>query len=304
MSDDLPWFFIVIEGLTHPSPEADEIGQQGYYCQRRLLGEAIACAMSSATTAPNHLTAVSPTYVAVVDSDEMEGELYATDIDNLIESDELYVRPLAEGRTFRYPIGCVPSGWQPDGVELDSMREGFLAADTEAGFVLEAQVENQRLRHILERLLETVPVIDSIVVVLLDHYDSLEAINGESREENAASCLVKELAQPTQIALEIDSIAKELFGNGHVDIGFSAQATPCTIWLTEHKTLHVVTTEQALRERMKQVLRDEGLEELAELPSFAQTFSHFHYRTADSLAAEQLTSWLQSRGWQLEFAVE
>lgn len=292
---DSSWFFIVVEGLVS---DPVEIGQQGYYCQRPLLGQAIAAALAEAVQEPNCLREVAISYVAVVNEDEMEGELYETTTEGLIESDDLYVRPLDEGREFAIPTGVVFSAWQPEGVQRESIQAGLQAEDHEDGFVVEALVPGNQLEEVLLATIQALPTIDSLTTVLLDHYDSVEALSEDGLNENMLRCLTKDCSNLSDVQQEIEAGRERLLHNGHVDIGFNSHESESTVWLTEHKTVHFVTADRELRDRIKQTLLDKGIPELAELPSFATTFSHFHYRPAESDNTDALVTWLMDQGWE------
>ncbi len=290
----MPWFFIVVEGDLKREAL---IAQQGYYAFRPRLGEAIDSALADAATLPDHLEDRAPVYVAWVDESEMDGELYETDSPDLLMSDGLSVRPVSEGRSFVCPAGIVPTGWQPDGIDRETIREGFVTRDDSHGFALEAQLEGGRLRTALESLIQLVPTVDTLVVTLIDHYDNIERVDGPVLIENAGRSLVKEVDLPPLKAVEqLSYLEQNVLDNGHVDFGVHSERADSTLWMTEHKTIHAVTSNPEMRERMAGSLAKE-LKQHEQLQMFSNWYSHVHYRRSESLDADRLTEWLLSDGW-------
>jgi hypothetical protein len=152
----------------------------------------------------------------------------------------------------------------------------------------------------MQSLILVLPSVDSLVVTLLDHYDAHDIVDEPILQQNKVQCLAKEFGvSPPEASKQLDDLEKDLLDNGHVDLGVNSYDVDCTIWLTEHKTLLVVTSTAHVRDRARAVLAGQ-LREVSQLKSFSNHYSHFRYRPPGSLAADELTTNLQRKGWTIE----
>jgi len=141
--------------------------------------------------------------------------------------------------------------------------------------------------------------------VLLNHYDTGEAVDEGVLQENRDRCLVLDFAQESRVAAAsvLQTLELNLLQNGHVDFGVNSYDCDCTIWLTEHKTFNIVTQDQALHRKLRRLLATET-NQVDELESFANVYGHYHYRPPGSLSEEMLVAWLESAGWQLQQTID
>ena len=281
------WFLVGVEAVT---PKR-KIVLTNYYASVPLLGTAVDLALK----APGLRHAV-PIYADIVEgpaegSEELvRRKLYRETVDS---------RPLKQGRGFVDPHGVLIGAIQPDDAMLDSFGEGFAVLEgPEDGWTVHAMLHRDRLPTVWRRVAATFVQVDALIVQVLDHFDNHLEIADGALSANVREVWTKDVdLAPADFAPLFDSIETDILHNGHLDFAIHSTPTETTLWLTEHKTIRLVTANATVRDRVAECLA-EDVPEFEHVLSFEDNgCSHYHYRPHGSRDRKQLAKWMRSTGW-------
>jgi hypothetical protein len=282
------WFLIGVEALA-----PTQTGTRTYYCARaRLLGEALDVVLRAAGRTARGRHTAAPVCAEIV-------EELPDGCTELIRR-KLYLAPVtdADESGFVPPHGVLPAVHQPPTAPT-TLEEGFAVLDgPEDGFTVHAVVDRTRFEPVWQRVAAIFPQVDAIIVRVLNHYDNHLEVTEAGLRDNVLQTWVRDSAlSPTQFAPLFHSLETDILHNGHLDFAIHSTPTDATLWLTEHKTIRLVATNPAFRDRVAECLA-------ADVPERESAFSfenngvtHMHYRPHGSRNPKALARWLRSAGW-------
>jgi hypothetical protein len=271
-----------------------------YYARTRLLGEAIDLAHHAARAEPTGIADPQPVYAEVVD--DIEEGLNVLIPNRLYHDPVLHTCPVEADAEFVSPQGIVAGADQPEGVDVCAIREGFVVLNgPENAWTIQAVIGRERLLQVWRKLVAQYTHVDAFIIQILDHFDNHLALREPGLGDNIAEVWVKDVDfNVAELSPFLNGLEVDLLQNGHVDFGVHSTTSEATLWLTEHKTLRLVTESEKFREQVvKCVSGDFSREEL--LSSFEDNgCSHYHYRPHGSRDRKSLTRWLRSTGWDAQ----
>lgn len=174
---------------------------------------------------------------------------------------------------FVFPSGVLPA--VHGGVT--GMQAGWVERPDPKLFVIEAQVEADKLVDLYLGLVERLPSADNLEVRVLDHFESAPTTDVWLTARVNARKIIRFL----------DDHDEELFGNGHLELGVYIRAHKATLRLSQHKTVVWVGEDRALATELEQWLKELGVARVAELPT-VERGAHHHFRTASGRDRKKL----------------
>ncbi len=181
---------------------------------------------------------------------------------------------------YHWPHGVVPRlGYTPD------VRTAYTIHETNPDlFVVEAQVEADRVTDTFLGVLERLPSADNLEIRVLDHFE----------DALATDVWLTSRVNGNRILSFLDDHETELIDNGHVELGIYVRAHKATLRLTEHKTVVWVSDGDSMRADVTRWMSELDIPPIEPGTQLVTVASgpHFHYRPAKTKNREKLGEWL------------
>jgi hypothetical protein len=176
---------------------------------------------------------------------------------------------------FAWPPGVLPQLGGAAGIA--HARAGWAVHTDPKLFIVEAQVEADKLVDTFLGVIERLPAADNLEVRVLDHF------------ENASQTDVwlTSRVNARKIVQFLDDHDDELIANGHIQLSIYVRAHKATLRLTEHKTVVWIADDRALEAEVARWLKElevprvDKLERITSVP-------HFHFRGPKTRTRKQL----------------
>ena len=188
---------------------------------------------------------------------------------------------------FRLPYGIIASGTEGES-DVEDITAGYKRQKDDKGMTtLEINVARSDLLSLYELLLNAHPVYKVFWYLLHDHWDHA-----------ADKFLVNEsLNAPGQIISHIRTNEYDSLKNGYVTLTSYHEEGATNVNISDHKRITIFTHSDDIAHAYAQTLRLAGYPETSELVSIDCRIHHWHYRSSDSRAREELITYLRQSGF-------